>query len=131
MSERGAQLGTEAPAKRSFWRSLGWAINGLKRTFMREPNFRRELLIGALAVALAAWLRAPAAPILAMCGLVLTLELLNSALEAVVDLASPEQHPLAETAKDAAAGAVLVASVASVAVGLVVLGPPLWQRLFG
>lgn len=112
-------------------RSVGWAVNGLKRTFRREPNFRRELLIGALAVALALWLSAPLAPILAMCGLVLALELVNSAVEAAVDLASPEPHELAATAKDAAAGAVLVAALAAVAVGLAVLGPPLWQRLAG
>ena len=116
---------------RSFITSLGWAVNGLRRTYQREPNFRRELLIGVLAVAMAVWLRAPLAPILVMCGLVLALELLNSAIEATVDLASPEKHDLAATAKDAAAGAVLLASLASVAVGLAVLGPPLWQRLFG
>lgn len=118
-------------SKRSFWRSLGWAVNGLKRTYAQEPNFRRELLIGVLAVALAVWLDAPLAPILAMCGLVLGLELINSAVEAAVDLASPEKHELAAKAKDAAAGAVLLAAVVSVAVGLVVMGPPLWQRLFG
>lgn len=118
-------------AHRSFLRSVGWAVNGLKRTFRREPNFRRELLIGALAVALALWLSAPLAPILAMCGLVLALELVNSAVEAAVDLANPEPHELAATAKDAAAGAVLVAALAAVAVGLAVLGPPLWQRLAG
>lgn len=117
--------------ERTFLRSLGWAISGLRRTFEREPNFRRELFIGALAVALTLWLRAPLAPILVMCGLVLSLELINSAVEAAVDLASPQHHELAGAAKDAAAGAVLIASLASVFVGLAVLGPPLWQRLFG
>ena len=97
----------------------------------RHLGLITALLIGVLAVGMAAWLRAPLAPILVMCGLVLALELLNSAIEATVDLASPEKHDLAATAKDAAAGAVLLASLASVAVGLAVLGPPLWQRLFG
>lgn len=106
-------------------------MNGVRRTYVNEPNFRRELLIGALAVALALWLRAPLAPILTMCGLVLALELVNSAVEAAVDLASPQQHELAAAAKDAAAGAVLVAAVAAATVGLVVLGPPLWARLVG
>lgn len=118
-------------SQRSFWRSLGWAINGLKRTYRREPNFRRELLVAALALGLALWLGAPLAPILAMCAVVLGLELVNSAVEAVVDLASPEQHELAAAAKDAAAAAVLVAAAVSVLVGLAVLGPPLWQRLVG
>jgi len=64
-------------------------------------------------------------------GLVLVAELLNSALEALTDLVSPAYHPLAERAKDVAAGAVLVAAVASVAVGLLILGPPLWRQLAG
>lgn len=118
-------------AERTFVRSLGWALSGLRRTFEREPNFRRELAIGASAVALTVWLEAPLAPILVMCGLVLSLELVNSAVEAAVDLASPQQHELAGFAKDAAAGAVLIASLAAALVGLAVLGPPLWLRLFG
>lgn len=118
-------------AGRSFGRSLSWALTGVRRTYASEPNFRRELVIGALAVGLALWLRAPLAPIVIMCGLVLSLELINSAVEAAVDLASPQRHDLAARAKDAAAGAVLVAALAAVAVGLAVLGPPLWQRLFG
>ena len=63
------------------------------------------------------------------CGLVLGLELLNTALEALVDLVSPEQHRLAKAAKDAAAGAVLLACVFAVLVGAVVLMPPLLRKL--
>lgn len=84
---------------------------------------------GALALALALLLRAPLAPIVLCCALVLSLELVNTALEAVVDLVSPQVHPLAKVAKDAAAAAVLVASIGAALVGLVVLGPALW-RLF-
>ncbi len=47
----------------------------------------------------------------------------------VLDLASPEAHPLAKTGKDVAAGGVLIAAIASVLVGLIVLGPPLWERV--
>ena len=60
---------------------------------------------------------------------VLILEGLNTALEAAVDLASPELHPLAKIAKDVTAGMVLIAAIASVGVGLIILGPPLWARL--
>jgi undecaprenol kinase len=52
-------------------------------------------------------------------------ELLNTAIEAVIDLVSPEWHPLAKVAKDTAAGAVLVSAVFAVAVGLVILYKPL------
>jgi diacylglycerol kinase (ATP) len=58
--------------------------------------------------------------------MVWTAEFLNSALEAVVDLASPTQHPLAKVGKDVGAAAVLIAAFASVVVGLMILGPPLW-----
>ena len=53
----------------------------------------------------------------------------NSAIEAAVDLASPQRHPLAKVAKDLAAATVLIAAFASVVVGLLVLGPPLLRRL--
>ena len=58
-------------------------------------------------------------------------EFTNTALEAVIDLVSPDYHPLAKTAKDVAAGAVLVSACAAVIVGLIILGPPLWQRIIG
>ena len=53
-------------------------------------------------------------------------EALNTALEAVVDLASPGRHPLAGRAKDVAAGSVLVAVAAAAMVGLLIFGPRLW-----
>lgn len=56
-------------------------------------------------------------------------EFLNTALEAVVDLASPQQHPLAKVGKDVGAAAVLLSALAAVIIGILVLGPPLWARL--
>lgn len=64
-------------------------------------------------------------------GLVWMAEFVNTALEAVVDLASPDLHPLAKIGKDVAAAAVLAGAATAVLVGLLVLGPPLWLRLFG
>jgi len=61
--------------------------------------------------------------------LVLILEGLNTAVEAAVDL-PPNFHPLAKAAKDLAAAMVLIASLASLAVGLLILGPPLWNKIF-
>ena len=58
-------------------------------------------------------------------------EFINTSLEAVVDLTMPEIHPLAKAAKDVAAAAVLVGAIGAVVIGLLILGPPLWQRLFG
>lgn len=58
-------------------------------------------------------------------------EFVNTAVEALVDLLSPEIHPLAKTAKDIAAASVLIAALAAVVVGLLVVGPKLWMRLSG
>jgi len=61
-------------------------------------------------------------------------EFINTSLEAVVDLASPDLHPLAKVGKDVAAAAVLVGAATAVVVGLLILGPPLWAKvvvLFG
>ena len=111
---------------RRWWRSAGFAWAGVVHSYRTQANFRIETWAAALALALTLWLRAPLAPVALACALVLALELVNTALEAVVDLISPESHPLAKVAKDAAAAAVLLASCGALVVGLSVLGPPLW-----
>ena len=58
-------------------------------------------------------------------------EFINAAVEAVVNLASPDFHPMAKVAKDVASAAVLLGVVASVVIGLLILGPPLIKVLFG
>ena len=72
--------------------------------------------------------------ILLTIALVWMAEFVNTALEAVVDLASPDLHPLAKIGKDVGAAAVLIGSIAAMGVGLLILGPPLWTKviiLFG
>jgi diacylglycerol kinase len=112
--------------------SFGDAGRGL-RAVLAEPNARVQLAIALAVIVLAAWLdlgrRDWALLVLAM-GLVLAGEAANTALEALADRVAPDHHPLVGRAKDAAAGAVLIASVAAAVLGLLVLGPPLWQRLF-
>lgn len=61
--------------------------------------------------------------------LVFMAEFINTAIEAVVDLASPNKHPLAKIGKDVGAAAVLVSAIASVLIGLLILGPPLLQKI--
>lgn len=56
-------------------------------------------------------------------------EFVNTALEAVVDLAAPDLHPLAKVGKDVAAAAVLVGALTAVVVGSLILGPPLWVKV--
>lgn len=88
--------------------------------------------VAILAVAL--WLglgRTEWALLILTIALVWVAEFVNTAVEALVDLLSPDIHPLAKAAKDIAAAAVLIAALAAVVVGLLVLGPPLWLRLSG
>lgn len=79
------------------------------------------------------WLRLAArdwAMIIVAIAMVWTAEFINTALEAVVDLASKhEQNDLAKVGKDVGAAAVLIAAGGSAIIGLLILGPPLWQRL--
>ncbi|WKZ40325.1 MAG: diacylglycerol kinase family protein [Anaerolineales bacterium] len=60
---------------------------------------------------------------------VFTAEFINTAIEVVVDLASPDEHPLAKIGKDVGAAAVLVAALAAILIGLLILGPPFWLKL--
>ena len=88
--------------------------------------------IAALVFVLGLWLRLPArdwAIIILITAVVFVAEFLNTAIETVVDLASPGIHPLAKIGKDVGAAAVLVAALAAVLIGLLILGPPLWAKL--
>lgn len=58
-------------------------------------------------------------------------EFFNTALEAVVDMAMPELHPLAKVAKDVAAASVLVGALGAAMIGFLILGPPLWEKISG
>jgi diacylglycerol kinase (ATP) len=113
-------------------RSFGPAFQGLWHVLRTQPNAWIHAFFTVAVILVAAWLRLPVrdwAILVLTVGLVWAAECINTALEAIVDLASPERHPLAKIAKDAGAAAVLVAAIASVVVGLLVLGPPLWERL--
>lgn len=114
---------------RRWWRSAGFAWAGLAFAFRTQANFRIELVCAALAGLAALWLDVPGAPVLLACALVLALELMNTAVEAVVDLVSPDVHPLAKVAKDASAAAVLLACLGALLVAGVTLLPALLARL--
>jgi len=119
--------------RHGLFRSFYFAFAGLGYLFKTQRNARIELILGILACGLGAWVhisRAEWAIIAFTIALVLILEGLNTAVEAAVDLSSPNFHPLAKAAKDLAAAMVLIASIASLAVGLLILGPPLWSKLF-
>ena len=113
-------------------RSFLHAFHGLGYVVRTQHNAWIHALASILVLVAAFWLRVSLlewAVLFLTIAMVWTAEFINTALEAVVDLASPEQHPLAKVGKDVGAAAVLIAAVASILVGLLILGPPLWQRL--
>jgi diacylglycerol kinase (ATP) len=108
------------------------AFHGLWCVIRTQHNAWIHAVVTIMVVLMAFWLRLPTrdwAILFMTIALVWTAEFINTALEAVVDLASPEQHPLAKVGKDVGAAAVLVAALAAILVGLLILGPPLVQRL--
>ena len=105
------------------------ATNGIAYAWRTERNFRLEAYISSLVIVLALFLRVNLVAVLLCCGLVLSLELLNTALEAIVDLVSPTYHPLAKIAKDVAAGAVLLSSGMSLLIGLYLFLPAIISRV--
>lgn len=112
---------------------LGWAFRGLFN-FLREPqNLWVHLPAAFIVFAVAFILRIDQTEwclIIIAVALVLVSEGLNSALESLADAVHPTEHPLVGRAKDVAAGAVLLASFAAAAIGLIVFGPKL-LALFG
>lgn len=108
-----------------FLRSFVYAAKGIA-VASRGRNFRVQAALAVLAVVLGLVLGLSAlewAAVLICIALVLGGECMNTALEALTDLASPDLHPLAAQAKDCAAGAVLLASIGSLAVGCVLFVP--------
>ncbi len=109
------------------------AIRGILETFRSERNFKIHLVFGLLALLLGIWLGLAASEWcwIALCiALVLILELLNTAIETLVDLVSPTYHPLAKKVKDAGAGAVLLAAAFAVIVGSTIFAPKIWAFFF-
>jgi undecaprenol kinase len=114
-----------------FVQSVSCAVSGIAHTLKTQRNMRIHVIVAVLVLLAAWWLQIPRGDVLLVffsIALVLSLELVNTALEAAVDLASPEWHEKAKVAKDACAGAVLVSAALSVCIGAAVFGPPLLQR---
>ncbi len=117
---------------RSRVRSFGHAFRGWWYVLRTQRNAWIEVVVSILVFLVSLWLGLPArdwAVIVLITVVVFTAEFLNTAIEVVVDLASPQIPPLAKIAKDVGAAAVLITALAAVIIGLLLLGPPLWARL--
>lgn len=112
--------------------AFGHAFRGWGHVLKTQQNAWIHSLIASLVIAMGAWLEINTsdwAILVLTIAVVFSAEFINTAIEAVVDLASPGIHPLAKVGKDVGAGAVLVAALAAIIVGLLILGPPLWSKL--
>ena len=112
--------------------SFRYAFQGWHHVFRTQQNMWIHGIIATVVFFLALWLRLPAhdwAMLVLTPAMVFAAEFMNTAIEAVVDLASPGKHPLAKIGKDVGAAAVLVAALAAILIGLLILGPPLWAKL--
>jgi undecaprenol kinase len=109
-----------------FSRSFSYAIKGILFAIRNEKNFQIEVMVGILVILLMFFF--PLAPlerslVVLSVAMVLTLELVNTALERVMDILKPRVHPYARVIKDVMAGAVLLASFAAIAIGIVIFLP--------
>lgn len=115
---------------RKFVHSLSAAGSGIWFAIRTQRHMQIHLVAAAAACGIGFMVSLTSlewAIILLTIALVIGFEMVNTAIEQAVDLASPDIHPVAKAAKDVAAGAVLLAAIAAVAIGILILGPPLWD----
>ena len=116
-------------------KSIGFkhAWDGILVVLKSERNFRIHLLIGTIVLLLGYVLNLPSGKWLAIIlviGLVLVAEMLNSAIERMLDYLNPSIHPSAKIIKDIAAGAVLISAIAAVIIGVIIFIPEFYQMMF-
>lgn len=112
--------------KEPLYRSFGYAFEGIFTCIRNERNMKIHVAVTLLVIIVGFVLGLSITEwciCLGLFGLVMALELVNTAVEAVVDLVTAERHPLAKIAKDTAAGAVLIAAIMAAVIGLLIFVP--------
>lgn len=115
---------------RKFIKGFSYAFAGLAYAFKSQLNLKVHALSAFLVSLAGYWFKLSYSEwlwIIASIGIVLMAELLNTAIEKLVDLVSPEIHPKAKIIKDVAAGAVLIAAITAAGIGLVIFIPKILQ----
>ena len=119
------------PFLRSRVRSFKYAFEGWWYVIRTQQNAWLHAVVSILVIVAGLWLQLPPrdwAVILLAIAMVWAAEFFNTALEAIVDLASPENNHLAKIGKDVGATAVLIAAGASIIIGFLIMGPRLWEE---
>jgi len=117
---------------KTFFSSVLFALQGMRQFFSRDRNGKIQIVFGVTAILLGFTVSLSAFQwllVLFCIGLVISLEMINSAIERYCDLVTTEFHPGIKTIKDVAAGAVLMASLMSLIIGLIIFIPALVQLL--
>ena len=117
---------------KAFLRSFRFAFAGIGYALRTQRNARVHAVVACLVIAAGIYFRISAVEwaILALTiGIVFSAEMLNTVAELAVDLLTQHYHPMAKVAKDVGAGAVLVAAIAAVGVGVAIFGPRVWAML--
>jgi len=112
--------------------SFRHAFHGWAYVLRTQKNAWIHAFVSSLVILLGLWLNLPArdwAVLILVMAMVWSAEFFNTSIEAVVDLASPAHHPLAKVGKDVGAAAVLIAALAAALIGLLLLGPPLLEKI--
>ena len=120
--------------KRTFKGSVKNCLDGISYVTKNEKNFKREIVLGIIALILSYILKIDKIEfiiVLTMICLVLTTEIINTAIERTVDLVTKEYHELARIAKDVSAGSVLVTSNFSLIIGIIIFIPKIITLLGG
>lgn len=115
-------------------KSFGYAGNGLREAFKNEPNFRAHTGMAIISLVLGLFLHlsiAEFAILIITIFFVIALELVNTLIEKIVDIISPQYSPQAKVIKDVSAACVLIAAFASVLVGILIFLPKILQLLSG
>jgi len=117
---------------KTFFKSVLFALQGMRQFFSRDRNGKIQIVFGVTAILLGFTVSLSAFQwllVLFCIGLVISLEMINSAIERYCDLVTTDFHPGIKTIKDVAAGAVLIASIMSLVIGLIIFIPALVQLL--
>lgn len=120
----------ENPKKAPLYKSFGYAFEGIFAVIKKERNMKIHCGMMILVIAAGLLFRISIEKwclCFVLFGLIMALEMVNTAVEAVVDLVTEEKKPLAKLAKDAAAGAVLIASIMAAVTGLMIFIPEFFQ----
>lgn len=120
-----------AKISRNRWTSLNYALAGWLYMLRRQKNTRIMSIVSILIFGIGMWLgisRIEWALMIVVITIVWLAEFINAGIEAAIDIAAPDIHPMAQVGKDVSSAAVLLGVMASIVVGLLILAPPFLEK---